>query len=123
MDTEDTAAFLLKFSSNAVGIMEMDYVKRTYERTCELIGEKGTIKWDFKEHAVKYFSAEKKEWTTFSYDEGYDINEMYIEELKCFINCIKGKDNPPVDAVEGKKLLEVALAAKESLREKKVLKL
>jgi predicted dehydrogenase len=103
--------------------MEMDYVKRAYERTCELIGEKGTIKWDFKEHAVKCFSVEKKEWTTFSYDAGYDINEMYVEELKCFINCIKGKETPPVGALEGQKVLKVALAAKESLKEKKVMKL
>lgn len=123
MNTEDTAAFLLKFSNNAVGIMEMDYVKRAYERTCELIGENGTIKWDFKEHVVKCFSAEKKEWTTYSYDAGYDLNEMYVEELKCFINCIKENESPPVDALEGQKVLKVALAAKESLKEKKVIKL
>jgi predicted dehydrogenase len=123
MDTEDTAAFLLKFSSNAVGTMEMDYVKRAYERTCELIGENGTIKWDFKEHAVKCYSTEKNEWITYSYDAGYDINEMYVEEMKCFIKCITEHESPPVDALEGQKVLKVALAAKESLKEKKVIKL
>lgn len=120
MDTEDIAAYLLKFKNDAIGVIEMDYVKRVYERTCELIGEEGTIRWDFKEHFVKYFSVEKKEWTTFRYDKGYDINKMYLDEMRCFVNCIKGKESPPVNAADGKRVLEVALAAKESIKTKKV---
>jgi predicted dehydrogenase len=121
INTEDTAAYLLKYCSNAVGIIEMDYVKRVYERTCELIGEQGTIRWDFKDRTVKYFSAKTKEWTNFQYAEGYDTNNMYVEELKCFFNCLNGAETPPVSAEAGKKLLKIALASKESMATKKVI--
>ena len=123
MDTEDTAAYLLRFENNAIGVIQMDYVKRTYERTCEIIGEEGIIKWDFKEHTVKLFSAKTKEWETIQDDKEYDINKMYVDEIKYFIDCINGKGSPPVDAVSGKKILEVALAAKESSDTKKVMTL
>ncbi len=123
MDAEDTAAYLLRFANNSIGVIEMDYVKRVYERTCELIGEKGTIRWDFVKHAVKLFSADKKDWVPFSYDQGYDINNMYIDEMQCFINCILGKESPPVDAIGGKKLLKIAIAAKESIQRKRVMRL
>ena len=120
MDTEDTAAILLRFENSAIGIIQMDYVKRTYERTCEIIGEEGIIKWDFKEHTVKLFSAKTKEWKTIQDDKEYDINKMYVDEMKWFIDCINGKGSPSVDAVSGKRILEVALTAKESANTKKL---
>ena len=99
----------------------MDYVKRTYERTCEIIGEEGILKWDFKEHTVKMFSAKTKDWETIQDDNEYDINKMYVDEMDCFIGCINGEMTPPVDAVSGKRILEVALAAKESANTRKVM--
>ena len=123
MDTEDTAAILLRFEKNAIGVIQMDYVKRTYERTCEIVGEEGIIKWDFKEHTVKLFSAETKDWKTIQDDKEYDINKMYVDEMDWFIDCINGKVTPPVDAVSGKRILEVALAAKESANTKEVITL
>ena len=121
MDAEDTSAILLKFENNAIGIIQMDYVKRTYERTCEIIGENGIIKWNFGKHTVKLFSAKTKEWKTIQDDKEYDINKMYVDEIKFFIDCIKGKKKPPVNAMKGKKILEVALATKESSGTKKVM--
>jgi predicted dehydrogenase len=121
MDTEDTAAILLRFENNTMVVIQMDYVKRTYERTCEIIGEEGILKWDFEEHTVKMFSAKTKDWETIQDDKEYDINKMYVDEMDCFIGCINGKMTPPVDAVSGKRILEVALAAKESANTKKVM--
>jgi len=132
MDTEDTTAILLRFENSAIGVIQMDYVKRTYERTCEIIGEEGIIKWDFKKHIVKQFSAKIKEWKTNQYCKECNtnimyadkmINQMYVDEIKWFIECINGKRSPPVDATSGKKVLEIALAAKESARTKKVVTL
>lgn len=123
MDTEDSTAVLLRFEKGEIGVIQMDYVKRAYERTCEIIGEEGIMKWDFKEHTVKLFSAKTKEWKTIQYDRKYDINQMYVDEMKFFVECVKGKEKPPVDALKGKKILEVALAAKESVNTKRVVSL
>lgn len=116
MDTEDTAEVLLRFKSGAIAEVHLDCVQRSYSRSCQIIGEEGTILWDFNEKQVRVFSAKDKEWRYYPEAKGYTINEMYIEEMKHFIDCVEGKDRPIVDALEGKRTLEMALAAKEAAR-------
>ena len=48
---------------------------------------------------------------------------MYIEELKHFIKCIKNKEKTINNGYEAKKTLELALAAKRSAKQKKVITL
>lgn len=43
IQTEDTAAILIRFMSGAIGTMNLDYIQRTVSRSCRVIGEEGTI--------------------------------------------------------------------------------
>ena len=43
IETEDVAAILLRFASGAIGQIHVDYVQRDYSRTCQIIGEEGTM--------------------------------------------------------------------------------
>lgn len=36
IDTEDTAALLLRFTSGAIGEIHLDYTQRVYSRTCQI---------------------------------------------------------------------------------------
>ena len=94
IDTEDTAEILLQFRSGAIAEVHVDYIQRSYGRSCQVIGEEGTILWDINERQVELYSAETGEWKTFPQAVDYDMNEMYIEELKHFLQCIEGKSNP-----------------------------
>lgn len=114
INTEDMAEILLKFKSGSVAEVHLDYLQRFYGRSCQLIGEEGTILWDFHEKQVKLYSAKSEKWETFSQDPAYDINQMYVDEIKHFIFCLQGKARPMQDIKEGKKVLEIALAAKKS---------
>lgn len=114
IDTEDTAEILLRLKSGTIVEVHMDYIQRAYGRSCQIIGEEGTILWDFNDKQVKLYSAETKEWQAFPEKLDYDINQMYVEEMKHFVSCLEGKARPMQDIVAGKKTLEIALAAKES---------
>ncbi|MBI2846553.1 MAG: Gfo/Idh/MocA family oxidoreductase [Chloroflexi bacterium] len=114
--TEDTAEILLRFESGTIAEVHMDYVQRSYGRSCQIIGEEGTILWDFNEKRVRLYSASNNRWRSFPEEKGYERNQMYLDEMKHFINCIQGEEKPMVDALEGKRVLEIALAAKESAR-------
>ena len=116
IDTEDTAEILLQFRSGAIAEVHVDYIQRSYGRSCQVIGEEGTILWDINERQVELYSAETGEWKTFPQAVDYDMNEMYIEELKHFLQCIEGKSNPVQDIKHAKWVLEIALAAKESAK-------
>jgi len=39
---------------------------------------------------------------------------MYIEEMKHFLGCVNGNLTPIIDVAQGKRVLEIALAAKIS---------
>jgi len=121
VETEDVAKILLKFKSGAIAGIHLDFVQRGYTRTCKLIGEEGTIEWSFLGQSVKVYSKDARKWQTLNIN--VELNDMYINEMKHFIRCIRGEEKPMINGEEGRKTLEVALAAKKSAITGKLVKL
>lgn len=121
VDTEDTAEILLKFDNNVITRVHLDFVQRGYSRSCKLIGEEGTITWSYPDKKVRLFTAANNKWQEI--DTPFEPNAMYIEEMKQFIQCVKGEEKPVVDGDVGQRVLEIALAAKKSAATGRVIKL
>ena len=117
IDTEDVAAILLRFESGAVGEVHLDYIQRAYRRTCQIIGEDGTLHWDYTSGEVRWFSAQTKQWKVYADPAGWEANQMYLDEMKHFLRCVAGEEKPALDVFEAARVLQIALAAKESARE------
>lgn len=122
MEAEDIAEILLKFESKLIASLHADFIQQPYQNKCEIIGEKGTIAWNFTDNSVNLFSQKDNKWHAFT-ENIFDYNNTYINEIKHFIECIKDHEQPPVDGIKGKKVLEVALAALESSRKAKAITL
>lgn len=120
IDVEDVAEVILEFNNGAIAEIHVDYLQRFYQRNFEFIGEIGNIKWDFEDNdvvlKVKGMAPEK-----FRLQEGYDSNEMYIQEAKYFLDCIKTNTPSIMCVTNAKKVLEIILAAKKSSAEAKVI--
>jgi predicted dehydrogenase len=110
MDVEDTAAITLYLRNNVLAEIHLDCIQRGYTRNCKLIGEAGTLFWDFKT-GVRLLTA-GKEWHEFPLAP--DPNQMYVDELRHFGACVRGEEKPQVDGATGKRILEIALAARRS---------
>lgn len=123
IDTEDTAEILLQFRSGPIAEVHLDYIQRSYGRSCQFIGEEGTILWDFNDRQVMVYSAQTNEWQVFPEEPDYDTNQMYVEEMKHFIDCLEGKTQPTQDISQGRSVLEIALAAKQSAETGKLINL
>ena len=121
VDVEDTAEILLKFKNNIIAEIHLDFVQRAYSRNCKIIGEEGTLIWDCPGKYVKAYYSTKKQWKTYPIE--IEPNDMYVEEMKHFLECIKGKTSPLISGGEAKKVLAVALAAKKSAKSGKAIKL
>lgn len=121
IDTEDTAAVLLRFAGGAMGEVHMDYVQRTYSRSCHIIGDNGTIHWDYTQEQVRWYSTQDCCWHTYSNPPGWEPNRMYLDEMNHFLNCLSGKEEPAMDAFRGKEVLQIALSAKLSAQTGQVL--
>ena len=116
IDVEDAAEILLEFTGGAIGSIHLDMVQRTPTRTCRIIGTEGTITWDISDHSARMFSATANTWEDLHPPQSLDRNDMYMKELQHFLDCVRRCDTPIVTGEDGKRILEIALAAKESAR-------
>lgn len=116
IETEDTAAIILRFKNGVIGEIHLDYVQRVYSRSCQIIGDEGTIRWDYNEGTVHCYTTATNTWEIFDTCKNWSPNQMYIEELGHFLRCIKGKEQPVQDVFSGAKVLNIALAAKSSAK-------
>lgn len=51
----------------------------------------------------------------------WDPNAMYVDELSHFLRCVARREKPAQDIEDGARILELALAAKESAIELSVM--
>lgn len=112
IETEDTAEAILKFRNGPMVNIHLDYVQRVYARSCKIVGECGSISWDFRDHYVKLYLAKTKKWKILSEPKNYNIREMYIDEIKYFLTCVKRQQRTDNDIFEGFKTLQIALRIK-----------
>lgn len=123
IETEDTAAVLLRFANGCIGQVHLDYVQRAYSRTCQLIGDDGTIRWDYAAGQTSWYTAATRQWNSTPNPRGWELNQMYLDELHHLFRCLSGEEQPRVDLVEGVRVLEIALAAKASAEAGHVIRL
>lgn len=97
IETEDSSVAAFKFKNKVLGSVRCDYLQQAYSRECKVIGEKGNLKWDFKENIVWL---ETKEFGKSLFKiKNYDINNMYIDEVKYFFERL-GKKQKTFNGIE-----------------------
>jgi predicted dehydrogenase len=119
IDTEDTAALLLQFQSGAMGEIHLDYIQRAYSRTCQIIGDQGTLHWDYSTGQVRFYSAHDQQWRVYAKPSEWQPNQMYVDEASHFLNCLDHTETPALDVFEAAQVLQLALAAKTAARERR----
>ena len=103
--------------------LHLDHFQRPESRNCKIIGTKGTIYWDSDSNSVKLFDLKKKQWVKQITIKNYKRNDMYVKELKYFLNCISRKKSIDNDLKQGIKTLEIAQAILDSSKRKKVIEI
>lgn len=114
IETEDLATILLEFRDGTLGQVHLDYLQRTYSRSCQVIGTEGTVKWDWVEGRVRLFRAATGKWQDHPLPPRWEVNQMYQDEMAHFMGCLDGKETTSLDVAGAAKVLKVALAAKRS---------
>ncbi len=121
IDVEDTAEIILQFESGAIGSVHLDMVQRPAIRTCRIVGTEGTLTWDGMTHHVRLFSAATQTWADVHPAREIPRDEMYMAELRHFLDCVTRQQTPVVAGEDGKRVLEIALAVKRASEEKRAI--
>lgn len=120
----------IEFENNVIGNIIVDVIQIPPSRYCEIIGTRGTLKWDYENKLIKYYNTDSKEWISYPERDEYkgytqekpkpgfalkDVGfvESYVDEIKEFLEIIKGK-NPKFTFKEEKILLQTMFEAEIS---------
>jgi len=125
IDVEDTADSLMEcmLEGRPVPVsLHQDYIQRPLSRFCEVFGEAGKILVDIRALKVTVMDGAGNQVESVTI-ENFQRNQLFLDEMKCFLECLQGKPTPLVDLRTGALSLRMALAAKESLATGKVFEL
>ncbi len=79
-----------------------------------MIGDEGTIRLDFNERTVDVFDGPGRLIET-RVCEGGTRNQLFLDELRHLLACLKGDEQPVVGARDGAQSLRIAVAARASI--------
>jgi predicted dehydrogenase len=117
IDVEDVASTLMECECNGRALpvhLQQDYLQRPPQRQCEVIGDAGKAVLDLPALSVTLYGPEGELADRFTCEQ-LDRNQLFLDETKHFLDCVKTRSKPVVDLREGTWSLRLALAAKESI--------
>ena len=128
VDVEDTAEIGLLFESGALGSLHLDFNQQPPAHRFEIIGTKGTLKWDLFDGTTRIYRASDEslaistgmgikaggEWQAYPLPENWERNVMFLEQMKHFVNVVHGKAQPICTLDEGVRVMKLISAVHES---------
>lgn len=101
-------------------IIHQDFLQKNLSRSCKIVGTNGCIEIDLINSII----------TTSNYDgmlkekfEDFQRNDMFILEMKAFIECVSTRAPEAVSLNDGIGSLKIALAIKESIEKRQFVKI
>jgi len=117
MPVEDLAEIGLRFDNGAIGSLHLDYDQRPTTHTLEIIGTRGTIRWDNADGITRLASVGQDDkaspWRDFLPPEGFERNQMFLDELRHFRDVLHAEAEPVCTLQDGIQALRLALAARQ----------
>lgn len=118
---EDSYAMVLKYPG-MVGTLIVDVASRYAVRNLVINMERAQIQWKWDEACFNLYEVENNRWIKFNQPEftsasGYNKNigeQMYIEEIRSFINYFKGEKAFPNTIDDDIKVLEILNKVEDS---------
>ena len=113
IDTEDIVAAVLRLAGGALVEVHVDYLQRHGQSRMEAIGSEGTLCWD--RTGVRWRRAGDETW----HEEAIacDPNQIYVDELREFVDCVTSGRRPALDGAVGRATLALAVALRTAAHE------
>ncbi len=117
IDVEDVASSIFEFNLDGRPFpvhLHQDYVQRPPSRGCELIGDEGKLLVNLLEATLIRFDKNGELVERHSFPD-FPRNELFVAEMRHFLACLEGREQPQVSLHDGAQSLRMALAVKQSM--------
>jgi predicted dehydrogenase len=120
VDIDDVYQVIFEFKSGVLGHLLVEVISRAPIRNMRVVGDKGTIEWNWLDDVVRLYDSKKGKWVEFKEkkgfkEKGYVAKEnMYIEEIRNYINAIKGKEPFIYSLEDDQKMLRLLESSEKS---------
>ncbi|RLD06588.1 MAG: hypothetical protein DRI65_06440 [Chloroflexota bacterium] len=115
IEVEDTADVSLVCDQEIQGSLHLNFTQMPGKHCLEIIGSRGSIFWDYYQNQVDLYTfnpAGELKTEIFSTPDGFDRNDLFIQEMKHFVDLVKGNADPICSLADGIKALELSIQAK-----------
>jgi predicted dehydrogenase len=113
LSVEGTADLDLSHTAGAKSHVHVSFMEKEYARFCEIHGDVGTLYWDIHEKKVQIINHEGLVVEEVLEPASYDLNQMYVDELRYFLDSLDGKEKPMGALEEAVEALKIALEARK----------
>jgi len=119
-DVEDAVESIMEYRQGFHASVQINYLETPPRRFIRICGEKGTIILDLLLNEAKLEPLGGK--AAVLSVAGFEKNQMYLAELRHFLDCIKKRKSSLIDLQQGKDVLEIILAIKTSMEKQRPLR-
>ncbi|MCK4275089.1 MAG: Gfo/Idh/MocA family oxidoreductase, partial [Phycisphaerae bacterium] len=116
-DAEDSAAYLLRSTNGALGVIDVSWATPVSQNRVEIYGADGSIVVDIDQRKATCRTIDGGE-EVFSGEPAMAADRVYCE-IDLLIDVIAGQAKPLVTAVDGVRAVEVAEAVMKSIKTKR----
>lgn len=118
IDVEDSAHLVLGFEPSTDGNqlianLNLDFIRHDRTRSCTVIGDKGTLRWNGVTETVDIYKPKSGNWEVL-FRHHSENNETLISEWKSFLESVYKKTEPAITGEDGLRVLEIIEAAQKS---------
>ena len=113
---DDWVDLLLECRGGVAARVHMDMVQQPARRLCRMIGAAGHVEWDGLEHSARLYERETDRWTTLI-SIPVERNQLFRDQWRHFQASIASGMPPLVNGMDGRRVLEIVLAARQSSQE------
>jgi predicted dehydrogenase len=126
IDVEDTAQVLFRYrQADGVDLpaqVHQDFLQRPARRNFQIVGDEGSVVWDYLGKNLLISGVNGAVVVKESYAE-LPRNHMFLAEMRHFLACVAGREQPRVSLHDGAQSLRMALAVKQSMATGKIIQL
>lgn len=117
IEVEDQAEIGLAFAYGPLGSVHLDYLQRPGTHWLEVQCANGAFHLDFVSGLLKVSRSSGGGEQEFPVPAGFERNELFLAQMRHFIEVVNGRADPLCTLADGRRALELALATHTSAAE------